>query len=68
MHAINIFQRIVYLLAPMAIALPHDQMVNTEFIRDVGLLFSQGNFTGSRIFLVTHKKERKCETVDSSIL
>ncbi|KAJ4357081.1 hypothetical protein N0V95_002819 [Ascochyta clinopodiicola] len=55
-------------MASTVLALPHNRMVNNEFIRDIGVLFSQSNFTGNAIFLVTHKKEHKCETVDSSTL
>lgn len=51
------------LLAPLSFALPHDLMVNNNFIRDVGVLFPKSNFTGDPLYLVTHKKERKCETV-----
>ncbi|KAF9701645.1 hypothetical protein EKO04_000270 [Ascochyta lentis] len=68
MYAISIILRIVFLLASLALALPHDRMVNNEFIRDVGVLFSESNFMGDPMFLVTSKEERKCETVDPSIL
>ena len=62
MHAIGIFQ-LVCVLGSLVIALPHDQMVNNDFIRDVGVLYPNSNFTGNPLFLVTHKKQRKCETV-----
>ena len=61
MYAVNVFQY-TCLLAATALALPHDQMVNNEFIRDVGVIYSNSNFTGAATFLVTHKKERKCDT------
>lgn len=43
-------------------ALPHDQMVNNEFERDVGVLYSGSNFTGEPLFLVQHKEGTKCES------
>ncbi|KZM24626.1 uncharacterized protein EKO05_0008709 [Ascochyta rabiei] len=70
MYATAVFLRITYLLllASVVLAFPHDRMVNNEFIRDVGVLFSQSNFTGNVMLLVTHKQEHKCETVDLFIL
>lgn len=53
---------VVPFLAATGLALPHDQMVNNESVRDVGVIYSGNNFTGDATFLVTHKKERKCET------
>ena len=62
MHAMSTLRIIVPILAATALAIPHDQMVNNEFVRDVGVIYSGSNFTGDATFLVTHKKKRKCET------
>ena len=66
MYTMPIFQAVIGLLASGALSLPHDQMVDNEFIRDVGVLYPQVNFTGEPLFLVTHKKQPKCETVNLS--
>lgn len=50
------------LLAPMVITAPHDLMLNNEFVRDVDVVYSDNNFTGNPLYLVTHKKAPKCET------
>ena len=46
-------------------ALPHDQMVNDRFKRDVGVLYSDSNFTGTPFYLVQHKEAPKCENTIS---
>jgi hypothetical protein len=48
----------------MALALPHDQMVNNEFIRDVGVLYPNSNFSGDPMYLVMYKQVPKCLQID----
>ena len=62
MYVVRLFQIAVCFMTTLALALPHDQMVNNEFIRDVGVLYPNSNFTGGPLFLVQHKKAPKCET------
>ncbi|KAF2633546.1 hypothetical protein BU25DRAFT_486614 [Macroventuria anomochaeta] len=62
MYASRISKAVVCLLASAIAASPHDQMVNNEFIRDVGVLYPNSNFTGDPFFLVQHKKAPRCET------
>ncbi|KAF1923816.1 uncharacterized protein M421DRAFT_306422 [Didymella exigua CBS 183.55] len=50
------------LLASTISAFPHDLMVSNKFVRDVGVLYPNSNFTGTPLYLVTHKKALKCET------
>ncbi|KAF3036657.1 hypothetical protein E8E12_001833 [Didymella heteroderae] len=60
-------QAILGLLAPTVNAAPHDLMVNNEFVRDVGVVYPSNNFTGSPLYLVTHKKFPRCETGISTV-
>jgi len=39
MYALNIFQTVVAMLVSMIVALPHNLMVNNEFVRDVGVIY-----------------------------
>lgn len=61
MFTFHIFVAMVSLFAASAIALPHDLMVNNELIRDVGVLYTDFNYTGEPLFLIQHKQEPKCE-------
>lgn len=58
---------IAAVLASAVNAAPHDLMVNNEFVRDVGVVYSNNNFTGNPLYLVTHKKAPKCETGISTV-
>ena len=50
------------LLTTTVYAHPHDQMVNNDFVRDVGIVYPNVNFTGDPLYLITHKQAPKCET------
>lgn len=63
--SIIIYVAIVSLLSVTISAIPHDLMVNNEFVRDVGVAYPDNNFTGNPFYLVTHKKAPKCETTVS---
>ncbi|KAJ4987552.1 hypothetical protein SVAN01_07009 [Stagonosporopsis vannaccii] len=62
MYIFNIIQIVIGLLASTVVALPHDLMVNNDLVRDVGVIYSNSNFTGTPLFLLQHKQGRKCET------
>jgi hypothetical protein len=66
-YAISIlaYQAVVGLLTPAVSALPHDLMVNNEFVRDVGVVYPNDNFTGTPLYLVTYKKAPTCSTAIS---
>lgn len=55
------------LWALTAKAAPHDLMVNNEFVRDVGVVYPNNNFTGNPLYLVAHKKAPKCEIGISTV-
>ncbi|KAH6642417.1 hypothetical protein C7974DRAFT_101877 [Boeremia exigua] len=62
MHASRIFQAVIGLLAATVLALPHELMVNNEFVRDVGIAYSDSNFGGVSVYLMQDKKTSKCQT------
>lgn len=56
------------LLAATAVALPHDLMINNDIIRDVGVIYPDGDFTGHPIYLVQHKQKPECLAIDPAVL
>ncbi|KAH7089846.1 hypothetical protein FB567DRAFT_590638 [Paraphoma chrysanthemicola] len=59
-HALA-FGAILIFGAAMALPEPHEGMIDNEFIRDVGVVFSKPNFQGDKKFIFEIKDESACQ-------
>jgi hypothetical protein len=47
-------------LITLVLALPHTGMINTDHVRDVGVVFSEAYYKGNSTFLLQAKAEPSC--------
>jgi hypothetical protein len=50
-------------ICSVAIALPHTGMVDTAYIRDIGVVYSKRNFEGESKFLFEYKAHTGCQAL-----
>ncbi|PVH98041.1 hypothetical protein DM02DRAFT_481228, partial [Periconia macrospinosa] len=48
------------LLGGLATALPHESIINTPALRDVGIIYTEPNYQGQSNFLLENRKDAGC--------
>lgn len=57
---LSILLTLLFVMFAAAVPEPHRGMIDNDDIRDVGVVYTAANFTGTRKFIFETKRELKC--------
>ncbi|KAF1844866.1 uncharacterized protein K460DRAFT_416229 [Cucurbitaria berberidis CBS 394.84] len=64
---LRIFAMLCLISMTLVASLPHTGMINDEFVRDVGAVYTEPGYGGKASFLLALKAEPKCMPFDGNI-